>query len=54
MSEWGPNLIRGFLCLFFLVYERIEDPNTTIKHHRPVSETPFKWRFGGGPMMDQH
>ena len=20
-------------------------------HHRDVSETPFKWRFAGGPMM---
>ena len=20
-------------------------------HHRPASETPFKWRFAGGPMM---
>ena len=23
-------------------------------HHRPASETPFKWRFAGVPMMDQH
>ena len=23
-------------------------------HHRPASEKPFKWRFVGGPMMDQH
>ena len=20
-------------------------------HYRPTSETPFKWRFAGGPMM---
>ena len=20
-------------------------------YHLPASETPFKWRFGGGPMM---
>ena len=20
-------------------------------HHRPASETPFKWRFAGGPLM---
>ena len=20
-------------------------------HHRQASETPFKWRFAGGPMM---
>ena len=22
-------------------------------HHLPVSETPFQWRFAGGPMMAQ-
>ena len=21
-------------------------------HHRPASETPFKWRFAGGPIKD--
>ena len=23
-------------------------------HQRPASETPFKWRFAGGPMMAKH
>ena len=23
-------------------------------HQRPASETPFKWRFAGGPMVAQH
>ena len=23
-------------------------------YHLPASETPFKWRFPGGPMMAQH
>ena len=23
-------------------------------HHRPANDTPFKWRFAGVPMMDQH
>ena len=22
-------------------------------HYRPASETPFKWRFVGGPMMSR-
>ena len=22
--------------------------------HRPASETPFKWRLAGGPMIAQH
>ena len=35
----GSNLATGFFFLW-------EDPNTTISagHHRPTSETPFKWR----------
>ena len=40
-----------FICLFCLVDEGIDDPNITkMGHHRPASETPFKWRFAGGPM----
>ena len=23
-------------------------------HHRPTSETPFEWRFAGGPMVARH
>ena len=23
-------------------------------HHRPASETPFKWRFAGGQIMARH
>ena len=23
-------------------------------HHWPVSETPFEWRFAGGPMVARH
>ena len=38
--------------LFFL-FDEGEDQNTT-SHHRPTSETPFKWRFAGEPMMAQH
>ena len=33
--------------------ERIQIP-LKVGHHRPASETPFKWRFTGGPMMAQH
>ena len=33
--------------------ERIQIPQER-GHHRPVSETAFKWRFSGGPMMAQH
>ena len=25
--------------------------NSMLDHHRPASETPFKWPFNDGPMM---
>ena len=34
-----------------LGYKGRED---TAGRHRPASETPFKWRFAGVPMMAQH
>ena len=41
------------LNMFFsLVDEGRENPNTTKSgYHRHASETPFKWRFAGGPMI---
>ena len=43
------------LTTFFLADEGREDQNITISsHHRPASETPFKWRFADGPMIVQH
>ena len=43
-----------FFGVFFLVDEGREDQNTIIRgYHRPASETPFKWRFAGMPMMAQ-
>ena len=26
-------------------------PDLKLGHHQNASETPFKWRFAGGPMM---
>ena len=37
----------------FLVDDGIQVP-LKAGHHRPASETPFKWRFVGVPMMAQH
>ena len=47
----GPNLIT-----FIQVDEGIEDLNIIkqMGNHRPASETPFKWRLAGGPMMAQY
>ena len=33
--------------------ERIQTP-LYAGHHWPASETPFKWRFAGVPLMAQH
>ena len=51
------SFVRGGITLatFCLVDEGREDPkNTKYGHHLPASETPFKWRFAGRPMMAQH
>ena len=55
----GSNLITlFFFCFFFFLYfvdEWRKDQNTTISGpRRPASETPFKWRFAGVPMMALH
>ena len=34
---------------------RGEEPKPlSVGHHWPASETPFKWRFAGVPLMAQH
>ena len=30
---------------------KLPSQHSMLGHHRPASETPFKWRFAGGPMM---
>ena len=51
----GPTLTTFFSFFFFSLIRggRIQIP-LLAGHHRPASETPFKWRFAGGPMMAQH
>ena len=44
---------RGSDFEIFLVDVWIQIPLKS-GHHRPASETPFKWRFAGGPMMTQY
>ena len=62
MQRLSEDNIAGNECLFFSDNEgeRIQIP-LKVGHHRPSgetpwpsSETPFKWRFTGGPMMAQH
>ena len=50
------QLWQRFFFFFFFSLMRgasIQLPLLT-SHQRPVIETPFKWRFTGGPMMAQH
>ena len=43
-------------CPFFIFLIRGKRIKIALKvgHHRPASETPFKRRFAGGPMIAQH
>ena len=36
--------------IFKLIDKKIPRQHTVSGHHRPSSETPFKWRFARGPM----
>ena len=52
----GPNLITFFFS-FFLVDERIEDPNTAINgalssHQRKAIGMAFRWRADVGPTLN--
>ena len=52
----GSRKGSNFDNFFLIVDDGREDPNTTIcgRYHWPASETPFKWRFAGVPLMAQH
>ena len=44
----------GFLAKLVQILEKITklpSQHSMLGYHRPASETPFKWRFAGGPMM---
>ena len=43
----------NFDNFFFFIFCVIQIP-LKAGHHWPASETPFKWRFAGVPMMPQH
>ena len=46
---WG-----GATVTFFVVDEGRIQIALSAGHHRPASETPFKWRFAGVLVMAQH
>ena len=46
--------IKGFLAILVRVpwkITKLPSQPSMLGHHRPTSETPFKWCFAGGPMM---
>ena len=45
-----PTLTFFFLCFNLMMGGRIQIP-LLAGHQQPASETAFKWRFVGGPMM---
>ena len=42
LSNTGPDPLKMTMLPFQL---------SMLGHHRPASETPFKWRFADGPLM---
>ena len=42
LSKTGPDSLK---------ITKLPSQHSMLGQHRRVSETPFKWRFGGGPMM---
>ena len=53
--SWGPTLTSFFFVFVFkLMKGGMKRIPLLASHQRPASETPFKWRFAGGPMMSQH
>ena len=42
LSKTGPDPLKT---------TKLPIQHLMLGHHRPASETPFKWRFAGGPLM---
>ena len=42
LSNTGPDPLK---------ITKLPIQHSILGHHRPASETPFKWRFAGGPLM---
>ena len=42
LSNTGPDPLK---------ITKLLSQHSMLGHHRPASETPFKWRFAGGSLM---
>ena len=47
------KLIKNDALMPFSVGKYNPSQHSMLGHHLPVSETPIKWRFAGGLMMDR-
>ena len=53
-TPWKITQIWGFFAILVripLKITKLPSQHSMMGHHRHASETPFKWRFTGGPMM---
>ena len=50
-ADWG-SLLYAKSPLFYDTYIKVQHyQQAVLGHYWPTSETPFKWRFAGGPMV---
>ena len=52
-ARGGPTRTT-FFFVFFLIRGKRSEIALKVGHHQPASETPFKWRYAGVPMMAKH
>ena len=52
--RWGPTMTPLFVLFSSLMRGGMIQIPLLAGHQRTASETPFKWRFAGGPMIAQH
>ena len=53
---WKITKLKGFLAILVLnawkiTISKLPSQHSMLGHHRPASETPFKWGFAVGPMI---
>ena len=48
----GRTLTTFFFCSYMCIVNKGFHIPLKVGHHRPASETPFKWRFNDGPKLN--
>ena len=47
-------IVHLYLTCSLHVFQKLLCQHLKVGHHRLASETPFEWRFAGGPMVARH